>query len=49
LKDPDFIRVDVVYTDGETATAISSEKISFMEGKLSLKGRNFGLIPTAAP
>lgn len=45
MRDITFIRVDVVYTDGETATAVSSEKINFTEGKLSLKGRNYSLIP----
>jgi len=45
LKEAAFIRIDAVYTDGETAIAVSSEKVNFMEGKLSLKGRNFDLIP----
>lgn len=39
------MRVDAVYADGETAIAISSEKVTYMEGKLTLQGRDFTIIP----
>lgn len=48
MKEYTFIRAEVIYTDGETTVAVTSEKCGFTDGKLSLKGKEFGKMPHGA-